>query len=160
MNGWVGYNQNRYLDIPIQYDIESDQVIFHEPINQIRISLVNEKVAGFMVDGHHFISVNDITGFLGFFEILYLGKRQVLVKWFKILTRTGTEEGRYVSYSNVYIRDGNTLSQVSNKKDLLNTFGIHKKQVQQYYQSQRMNYKNDPAHTAAMLVDFAEKNGY
>jgi len=160
INGRVDYYQNRYENIPILYDIESDLVIFHEPVNKIRISLVNEKVSGFMIDGHHFIALKDATGFRGFYETLYQGQRQVLTKWLKILTRTGAEEGKYVTYSKNFIQEGNTLLQVSNKQELFRYFGKNKKKMQQYYQEQHLNFKKDPAHTIASLVAFAEQNGY
>ncbi len=160
INGWVDYYRNRYQNIPISYDIESDQVIFHEPVNQIRISLVNEKVGGFMIDDHHFIALNDASGFRGFYETLYEGKRDVLVKWLKILTRTGTDEGRYITYSNIYIREGSNLIQVSNKNELISYFGRNKKKMQQYYQDQHLNFKKDPGNTVSAIVGFAEKNGY
>ncbi len=158
--GWVDYYQNRYEDIPIYYDIESDLVVFNEPVNRIRISLVNEKVDGFMIDAHHFIALKDATGFRGYYELIYQGRRQVLVKWLKILTRTGAEEGKYITYSNIYIREGNDLLQVSNKNELLSYFGKNKKKMQQYYQDQRLNIKKDPAHAVSSMVAFAEQNGY
>jgi len=160
INGRVDYYQNRYENISINYDIESDLVIFHEPLNKIRISLVNEKVSGFMIDGHHFIALKDATGFRGFYEALYLGQRQVLVKWLKILTRTGAEEGKYITYSNIYIQEDNTLLQVSNKNELFRYFGKNKKKMQQYYQEQHLNFKKDPAHSVSLLVAFAEQNGF
>jgi len=160
MTGWVDCYQNRYQGIPISYDIETDLVIFHEPVNNIKISLINEKVDGFMLDGHQFISVKDATGFVGYFEAIYQGKKQVLVKWFKILTRSGVEVGKYITYSNIFIRDGNVLTQVSSKNGLFSYFGKNKKQVQQYYQQQHMNYKKDPAHTVSALVAYGEQNGY
>jgi hypothetical protein len=160
MTGWVDCYQNRYENIPIYYDIESDWVVFNEPVNKIRISLVNEKIDGFMIDGHRFIALRDATGFRGFFETLYHGRRQVLVKWLKILTRTGTEEGRYVTYSNVFIQEDDNLTQISNKKDLISYFGKNKKKMQQYYQDQNLNIKKDPAHAVSSLVAFAEQNGF
>ena len=160
VNGWVDYYRNRYENIPISYDIESDQVVFHEPVNQIRISLVNEKVGGFMIDGHHFIALNDATGFRGFYEALFKGKRDVLVKWQKILTRSGADEGRYIAYSNIYIREGSNLLQVSNKTELFSYFDRNKKKIQQYYQDQHLNFKKDPGNTVSAVVAFAEKNGY
>jgi hypothetical protein len=160
MNGWVDGYQNRYENIPIYYDIESDWVVFNEPVNKIRISLVNEKIDGFMIDGHRFVALRDATGFRGFYETMYNGRRQVLVKWFKILTRTGTEEGRYITYSNVFIQEGSNLTQISNKKDLTNYFGKNKKKIQQYYQDQHLNIKKDPAHAVSSMVAFAEQNGF
>jgi hypothetical protein len=160
MNGWVDGYQNRYENIPIYYDIESDWVVFNEPVNKIRISLVNEKIDGFMIDGHRFIALRDATGFRGFYEGLNHGRRQVLVKWFKILTRRGTEEGKYITYSNVYIQEDSNLVQISNKKDLINYFGKNKKKMQQYYQEQHLNIRKDPAHTVSSMVSFAEQNGF
>lgn len=161
IRGWVNYFDNRYEDISLYYDIETDWLIYYEPVNQIRISLVNEKVDGFMIDGHRFITLKDATGFRGFYEILYQGRRLVLVKWFKILTRTGAEEGKYITYSNVYIQDSTTVQQVSNRKGLFNYFGSsNKKKLQQYYQDQHMNYKKEPAHTVSAIVSWAEKNGF
>ena len=158
--GWVDCYQNRYENIPIYYDIESDWVVFNEPVNQIRISLVSEKIDGFMIDGHHFIALKDAAGFQGFYESLYQGKRQVLVKWLKILTRTGSEEGKYITYSNVYIQEGSNLLQVSSKGDLTSYFGKNKKKMQQYYQDQNLNFKKDPAHAVSSLVAYAEQNGF
>jgi hypothetical protein len=160
VNGWVEYYQNRYEDIPILYDIEDDRLVFHEPVNQIKISLVNEKISGFMIEGHHFISLNDATGFRGFFEELYAGKRTVLVKWQKILTRTGNEEGKYIIYSNLYIQDGNTLTQISSRQDLFSFFGKQKKQMQQYYHEQHLDYKKDPMQVMVTMIGYAESNGW
>jgi hypothetical protein len=160
VNGWVDYYQNRYENIPIRYDMEDDQVIFHEPLQQISISLVNDKVDGFMIDGHHFIALRDLTGFRGFYEELYTGKRLVLVKWQKTLVRRVNEEGKYISYSYLYIQEGSTLTGIQNKKDLFAYFGNNKKKMQQFYHDQHLDFKKDPMHTAVVLTEFAESNGW
>ena len=158
--GWVDYYGNRYENISILYDIEDDLLIFHEPVQQIRISLVNEKTGGFMLDGHHFIVLRDATGFKGYYEELYSGKRRVLVKWQKILTRTGSEEGKYITYSQLFIQDGVTLIQVSSKQDAFAYFGRDKKKMQQYYHSQHLDYKKDPMHSLVVMTEYAETQGW
>ena len=159
-NGWVDYYGNRYENISLLYDMESDLLVFHEPVQQIRISLVNEKTAGFMLNGHHFISLRDATGFRGYYEELYTGKRRVLVKWQKILTRTGSEEGKYITYSQLFIQDGSTLTQISNKQDAFAYFGPNKKKMQQYYHSQHLDYKKDPMHSLVVMTGYAETQGW
>jgi hypothetical protein len=160
VKGWVDYYNNRYENIPIFYDIENDWVVYNEPVNQIRICLVNEKIDGFMIEGHRFISLKDTTGFLGFYELLYQGRRKVLMKWSKILTRSGADEGKYIMYSNIYIQEGSNLEQVSSRKELVSYFGNNKKKMQQYYQDQHLNVKKDPARAVSSMVAFAEQNGY
>ncbi len=155
-SGWVNYYGTVYNDVLIQYDIEDDQLISHDITGAIRMQLVKEKISAFGFSGREFIR---FPGSDLFFERVYQGRQDVLIRWQKVFTRTGTEEGKYKLYKAVYIRKGNEVFQIQNNGDLAAYFGKNGKSIREYMRKENLSVKKDPEKAVVAVVGYAEKYG-
>jgi hypothetical protein len=153
--GWVNYYGSRYDHVMIQYDIEDDQLVSHDVTGAIRMQLVKEKISAFGYHGREFIR---LSGSELFFERIYHGRHDVLIRWQKVFTRTGTEEGEYKLYKSIFIWNGKDLVTIQNNQDLFRYFGKSNKQVKDYFRDQGLSVKKDAEKAIVAVVDYADKN--
>jgi hypothetical protein len=153
--GWVNYYGSRYDGVMLQYDIEDDQLVSHDITGAIRMQLVKEKISSFGFNGRDFIR---LSGSELFFERVYHGLHDVLIRWQKVFTRTGTEEGKYKLYKSIFISDGKDVVVIQNNQDLFRYFGKNNKQVKEYVRDQRLSVKKDPEKAIVAVVGYADKN--
>jgi hypothetical protein len=139
----------------LQYDIEDDQLVSHDITGAIRMQLVKEKISSFGFNGRDFIR---LSGSELFFERVYHGLHDVLIRWQKVFTRTGTEEGKYKLYKSIFISDGKDVVAIQNNQDLFRYFGKNNKQVKEYIRDQRLSVKKDPEKAIVAVVGYADKN--
>jgi hypothetical protein len=154
-SGWVNYYGSRYDGVKLQYDIEDDQLVSHDITGAIRMQLVKEKISSFGFNGRDFIR---LSGSELFFERVYHGLHDVLIRWQKVFTRTGTEEGKYKLYKSIFISDGKDVVVIQNNQDLFRYFGKNNKQVKEYVRDQRLSVKKDPEKAIVAVVGYADKN--
>lgn len=155
LSGWVNYYGSLYKGVSIQYDIEDDQVVTQDVTGAIRMQLVKEKISGFGFDGREFIKLPEAGMF---FERIYQGSHDVLIRWQKVFTRTGTEDGKFRLYKSIYLRNGNKIAVIQNNQDLFRYFGRSGKQIKDYFRDQGLSMKKDPEKAVVEVVRFADKN--
>jgi hypothetical protein len=153
--GWVNYYGSRYEAVLIQYDIEDDQLVSHDITGAIRMQLVKEKISSFGYNGREFVRLPEAEMFV---ERIYHGHHDVLIRWQKVLTRTGTEEGKYRLYKSIFIWNGRDLVAIQNNQDLFMYFGRSNRQVKDYFRDQGLSVKKDPEKAIVAIVGFADKN--
>jgi hypothetical protein len=154
--GWVIYYGARYDSVMIQYDIEDDQLISHDITGAIRMQLVKEKISAFGFSGREFVR---LPGLNMFFERIYQDHHDVLLRWQKVLSRTGTEEGKYKLYKGHFISNGKDMVEVQNNSDLVRYFGNNGRQVKEYMRSEGLSMKKDPEKTTKAVMRYADQNG-
>jgi hypothetical protein len=153
--GWVNYYGSRYDHVMIQYDIEDDQLVSHDITGAIRMQLVKEKISAFGFHGKEFIR---LAGSGMFFERIYHGHHDVLIRWQKVFTRTGTEEGKYKLYKSIFIWNGKDLVAIQSNQDLFRYFGKSNGQVKDYFRDQGLSVKKDAEKAIVAVVGYADKN--
>ena len=130
INGTVLYDDNFYENVPIQYDIQNDEVII-EYYNGIRsIKLTKLKVARFTLEQHQFVLIQDPQVTPGFYEILYDGNTKVFARYSKALQETisGREIQRdFKEKIRYYLLEAGNYHSISSKKSLLAVFQTRKK---------------------------------
>lgn len=154
--GKLWYYGARFDSVNIQYDIENDVVVAKDLSGQIRVQLVSEKLSAFSIGSHLFTR---LPGGKGFYEVLYAGRRRVLMKWQKILSRKGVEEARYETYQQVYVQDGKGVTLVGSRNDLVEIFGKDKKRALDFAKFERLNFKKDLPGAVTTMINYADKNG-
>ncbi|HLO80211.1 MAG TPA: hypothetical protein VK166_04615 [Chitinophagaceae bacterium] len=154
--GWVVYYGARYDSVMIQYDIEDDQLVSHDITGAIRMQLVKEKISAFGFSGREFVR---LPGSDMFFERIYHDHHDVLARWQKVLTRTGTEESRYRLYKMIFISNGKEVVEVQNNSDLVRYFGKNGKQVKEYLRNEGLSMKKDPEKTTSAVIRYADQIG-
>lgn len=81
--GTIYYDQQRFDDVPLLYDIFKDQVVIQYQGHPGLIQLQSERVTAFSYINHRFIRIENnkaegVNLSTGFYDVLYDGKTQVL----------------------------------------------------------------------------------
>jgi hypothetical protein len=158
--GTVNYTGNLYNNVELQYDCMDELVLVKDPFRARRIVLITEKIKAFTIDGHHFIQPDGLNEKPAFYELLYQGKRSVLLQWKKIITRDQSLQERYVLQKTIYLLDGANLTKITKPSDLTRLMGNKKKKLQQFYREKNLSFRTDPYNTAIQLVQKGEEEGW
>jgi hypothetical protein len=145
--GWVIYDNILFSNLSMLYEDLRKCVVYKRDSEEIQ--LINERISSFSIQGHHFIrllpdSSQKNIGISDFYEILYDGPSEVLKNSIKTIQEIPTvDEGltRYVrEKDNYYIKVGPGFEPVRSKKDLLNIFQAHKKEIENFLKREKLKY--------------------
>jgi hypothetical protein len=157
--GSIIYDHIEYRNVDLQYDDMMGSVIMQDENHRIQLS--NERISRFTIGNYPFIRiVNDSLSNgapeTGFYNILYEGNLSVLKKEIKTIRQLysySQEITRVIDLkTNYYFIKNNTYTQIGNQKELLNFFGVRKKEIQHYIKSNKLSFKKD---TDNLLVKVA-----
>jgi hypothetical protein len=156
----IDYEGTLYPDIPILYDLVSDEIVIKNYSNDYYIKLVKEKVNSFQLVNHEFIRFkpDSATEFLiepGFYDRIYKGNISAFVKRKKwIGYTTGVEKVTYMFHdkTNYFILKEDGWFKVTNKASLITPFKYKKNDLRQYYKSNHLNFKKNPENTLLKII--------
>lgn len=150
LTGSVYYDGNLYTNVPLRYDLTTDELVIIDYTKNYPIKLLAEKTYYFIADGHTFInaSKNEVSPFVGetgFYQLLYNNKTSLYARKYKtVITRT-VQEGfadAYKQYNKYYLYKNEKLSKVNNEKQLLNILK-KKAQLRRFIKAKKINFKKD-----------------
>lgn len=145
------YDGTLYENIPLLYDLVSDEVVIKDYTNNYYIRLNSSKIRYFSLLGHTFIrQVPDSNGAaipeLGFFDRIYEGPTTVFAKRKKQISHTLTSEktiSEYVQYNSWYIRTENGYSRITGKKSLLSILNDKKSELKKWLSKEKLDFKKN-----------------
>lgn len=151
MPGSIVYDHQYYPNVKLLFDELAEQLVFEDSTH--RIQLLRERVSAFTIGGASFIrlekdSLSNALVNTGFYGVLYSNRVIVLKKEVKKIR----EEMRYADegvlrYIDVklyyYIRKDGVYHSVSSRNSVLSVYKDHKKQLQQYIRSNKLNFKKE-----------------
>jgi hypothetical protein len=148
LSGTVSYQGNMLMNLNLYYNLVSDEVVTNNFTHDALITLANEKVDSFTIDGHSFVrlSATKSNGLAktGFYEKLYTGEPSFYVRREKrLVTGSGSEETRYVQYNYYFIRMKNVFYQVEDKNSLLDVLKDQKDVLKKYIRTGKLNLKKN-----------------
>jgi hypothetical protein len=162
--GSVFYDGALYTGAPMLYDLYSDKVVILLYNHFSKFSLLNERVKSFDFLDHHFININADTisnktsGISsGFYDELYNGKTEVLVKRSKsIQSNTGTlaSERFFSPAVEFYFKKNNIYYKISGQRSLLDVLKDKKKLVQQYIRTSQIKFHRDPEDAMVKIATY------
>lgn len=125
--GSVLYNDTRYENVPLQFDIQNQKLLLEHPVSAKKIELVTEKISQFYLGKRLFISLARYTSIeserFGFYEVLANGKAMLLCGYSKSLQQK-TSAGRihrvFQETTRYFIFYDGKINPVSSKKGVLN----------------------------------------
>jgi hypothetical protein len=119
-------------------------------------------VQSFDLNDHHFVyAVSDTlntgsSASTGFFEEVYGGNIQVLIKWSKSIQSTSTQTTLETFFSTsskrTYIKKGNVFYSVGSESAVLKALKDKKKELQQYIKANKIKFKADPNKAMYMIA--------
>jgi hypothetical protein len=163
--GSVFYYGVLYTDVPMIYDLYSDQLVVLLYNHFSKFSLIKERVGYFDFLDHHFVNINadslsNNPGNLksGFYDEIYKGKSAVLVKRSKsIQTNTGGTLGAESYFSpakDFFLRKGNGYYSFGGQGSLLDILKDKKKEIEQFIKTNKIKYRRDPEDAMVKIVSY------
>jgi len=129
---------------PFNNKNKDDYDFIRKIISQANNRLLNYKV---------FISIGD-----DFYQKIYFGKFTFLKKFEKEFKNIYTEHNHFGLYTNqkfiYFIYDDSVLTEVNTKKQFINFFGIHRKDVRKYLLKNKINYRKTTDDVLFQLMIF------
>lgn len=142
------YDGEWFRNVPLLLNIDKNQLIASYFYNGNMMQLVNSRVDEFILQNHHFINIKSTTDSTtlkpGYYELLYGGRTQVLIRYSKKLSEKleGIELYRkFVESSQIYVVHDNQYTRIRGKRDLLKTLGSNKKELKEYIRNQSLFIK-------------------
>jgi hypothetical protein len=149
--------------VKIKYDLYKDLLVIPLYGSYLKMSLINDKLTGFDILGHHFIYLKSIQGAInpvpaGIYDQLYAGKIQILCKRDKSLQQDHGMNTitNYFSYSaSYYILKNNQYFAVSGKGDFLDVLKDKKKELQKFIRTNKLKFnKSDKEQAMAKVAEY------
>lgn len=148
----VEYNGQSYINVPLEYDIFSDNLITrsNDYLSGFIIKLLPEFVSDFTIEGHHFVKLDNLDPKLddkGFYEVAVNGEPFILY-----IKHVRSKKERTVGYTvehsftkeNYYVVQNESVHTVVNSiKDFKEFLPGRYKEVQKFRKDYRSIYKSD-----------------
>ena len=158
--GTVSYDGNTYENVPILYNLVTDQLIISAYNNATKIQLLKEKISNFFIQNHFFIHLQkdslpaDMAE--SFYDVLASGKATLLARYTKnIQTYTKlTVVLQVFEKDHYFVKKNNKYFVLNNKKSLLSQVSDKRKEIQQYIKANRIRYRKDPQSAMIKVIDY------
>lgn len=158
--GSVYYDDVYYDDVPMLYDINTDQVVALLYDHYSMYSLIKEKVGSFNLLNHHFIYINSDTSAEkaglkpGFYDQLYPGRTEILVKRQKTIQTSNSADSYFSDGTKWFLKKNNVFYSFGNKGALLQLLKDKKKELKQYINTNQIKFRDKPEEEMVKIVSF------
>ena len=157
--GAVFYDGNWYEQVPMQYDLQEDNLVINDYTGNNSIRLIKNKVRYFIIAGHRFVLLAEGEGLPapGFYEQLYSGPVNAWVRRQKVTTQVLNAAGndlRYTQYNSWFIEKQSVFYAVENEHAVLAVLADKKEALKKYIRSAGLRFKKDPEGFLAKVIDY------
>ena len=162
VKGSVYYDGILYNDIPMWYDLVKNQVIVQFIDGFSEIKLHNELIDYFSIYDHHFVHLgrdkigNNVLS-EGFYDLVYVGKTQVLVKRSKETLKevsTGIALTLLKQKNEFYLIKEGVYLPIKSQSSVLNALGSKQKEIQEFLRKSNVKFRKDPENAIVRMVKY------
>lgn len=156
--GSVQYNNQRFGNLRLTYDVVLDQVVLPHPTSPLSLRLINEWVGGFSINGHRFVRLvaDSASGKVlrtGYYEVLVDSTVQVLAKRAKrqqeqIVDRRVDVE--FIPADRLFIKKGGVYHPVGTKAAVVRLLADRGQEVQRYIQEHNLQFNKTQREAATV----------
>jgi hypothetical protein len=151
LTGTVYYDNNRYDNVPMQYDIVNQKIVIQTFDKNALLKLTDEKLTYFNIKNHLFVNINaeknnyeNITS--GYYEQLY--SNDIIIwakrgKEFKLALKAEDQTGSYRAFDKYYIQQGNIFYPVVEKGDVLRVLKDKKAELNKFIKDNDIKFTGD-----------------
>jgi hypothetical protein len=160
--GSVYYDGILYKDIPMWYDLVKNQVIVQFKDGFSEIKLHNELIDYFSIHDHHFVhlgkeKIENSTLSEGFYDLVYDGRTQVLVKRSKG-TLKEVSGGFFIKIlkqkNEFYLMKEGIYIPLKNQTSVLSALGNKQKELQEFLKKSNVKFRKDPENAIVRMVRY------
>ncbi|HEY2580309.1 MAG TPA: hypothetical protein VGI43_00795 [Mucilaginibacter sp.] len=165
--GNVYYDGVQHKGVELFYDLYKDDLITVLFDKNTYFSLLKEDVQNFDLLDHHFININADTLTnnsvikSGYYDELYHGRSQVLVKITKVIEPVQISIGTPDAYSifskpiqEFFIRKNNVYYNINSEGELLDILKDRKKQLKNYLRANKIKFRKKPGPVLASVAAY------
>ena len=146
--GSVTYQGVRYTNIPMLFNLVTEEVVVQYADGFHSISLLPEYVSDFSIDENRFVALSDSSlPTRGIYQKLFEGKMAVLAKRTKFLEENIINQKLYrkfIERNQYYILKDRTYYEVDGEKALLAFFPGRKREVREFLHKNKIRYRKNP----------------
>lgn len=166
--GEVDYDNITYSGVPMMYDIYKDAVVVQLYNRFSMFTLLSERVQNFSFSGHHFIRIevdqianNKAELTTGFYDQLYAGKLEILVKRRKTIQNSSNaaaaSETFFSETNDYYLKKGNMYYKISSKGSVLKLLKDKKGELQKYLRQNDIVYGDNPEFAMVKIASYYDQ---
>ena len=141
----VYFNSTRYNNVPILYDVYHDQMITYTGENFMVLDPTKAHDVNLL--DHHFKYLEQPGLAAGYYDVLYNGKTQLLVKMRKVINEEIVSQREVQTIiaekDQLYLKKGDAFFPVSGKSTVLSILSDKKKEIKQYLHDQKLDFNQD-----------------
>jgi hypothetical protein len=157
--GTVLYNNIEYTNIPLQYDVLTDQIITVLPNTNFKISLIKDHVQSFTLLDHYFVNLTNKEIVPGFYELLLNDTMKVIARRTKKSVESSYNNNiivrrSYIPKSEFYVFNNDQYFLIRNKKSLILVFQNQKEIVNSYIRQMKTSFRKDKEKYIIELVTY------
>jgi hypothetical protein len=159
--GTIVYDELEFANVPMIYDLHKDQVIIQYLDAFSKVGLISSKVRSFSLLDHHFIRLQGDSAsgspiITGFYDEIYTGKTEVVVKRGKFIEEIVKEEveREFIETTTVFVQKEGKYYAIKTYKTLLTVLKDKAPQVKQYLRKNRIKFRKGPENTILKAVVF------
>jgi murein DD-endopeptidase MepM/ murein hydrolase activator NlpD len=144
--GNVYYDGRYFVKVPLLYDLKLDQLILADTVRRVKLRLINERVAFFVLDGRRFVRLgaDSATGLpAGFYQLLLAGRTQLLIRRSKRVAEELVQQHLsfvYKETARLFVKKDGRLTEINKLKTLLDALADRKPELQKFARSQKLKF--------------------
>ena len=160
--GAIYYDHAWYQQVPMLYDVLTDEVVIIHNSSGKKMTLISTKVDTFQLHGHTFVRYSTASSGAaglqpGFYDVLYNNSIGFLARRSKNIQERATSsgmEGEYRVGDKLYIRKNDAYYQVSSKRSVYKVLDDKKKQLRKYAAAHKLKFRKKREETILALVKY------
>jgi hypothetical protein len=162
----VTIHNNTFEKIKARYNIERDQLIIRVNVDSgVYVPMVTKEdwIHSFKINEHYFVSINELqpsTEVKGYCEEVYKGKKMFFIKYKKKFIDNYTDlspEGFFsVVKISKYVYDNKTFIPVNSRREFLELFSIHKKEIKKFMRKNKIRYAHASSAQLSALMHYCD----
>jgi len=160
-DGELLYNHVNYYNIHLMYDVVRGLIVPLTFNDQFMFSLISDKVAAFSISNHNFKRIiadtTNSTLETGFYEILYAGKTEVLLKRATDIQSGTPPEKFFKEHFYYYIKHDKSYYRVSSKGSVLSVLKDKKAELQQRSKKTDISFGDRKGEAIVLLASYYDE---
>jgi hypothetical protein len=160
LEGSLVYDQQRYDNLWLQYDLTTDQLLIENYHYSNTIQLVKEQVQAFALGNRNFIQLQHPSIPFGYYELLYDGKTRAIArhtKNFQKEIQSGQLYHKFLEKTVYYLFINERYVTVTSKGSVLRLFGDRKQEVNRAFRSRHIPFGANKARSIALLAQLYDE---
>lgn len=160
LDGSVVYDKERHTNVPILYDLSLDRVIIDNPFSIKKVMLVNEKVAEFSIQDHHFVHMVGTPLPEGHYELAYDGDTKVYVRHKKTLQSKVVDYSVFNQFEEkklYYIYKDGQFNSVRGKGSVVKLLGDKKQEIKKFIRDNKLAFGSDRIRDMGRVAEYYDK---